>query len=72
MKKKTSIAAPVLWAVFTIVWTINLCLHASMKHDEALLVLSVLCMIGGVLNTATQWLRYKRGRDSENGSGEKR
>lgn len=72
MKKKTSIAVPILWTVLTVVWTINLYLHVAKKHDEIFLIFNALCIIVGILNTVIQWQRCKRSMNGENTGSENR
>ena len=63
MKKKISIAAPIIWAVFTLLWIGILCMRIQMDHTEtSLLVLTAFCIVGGVINTFIHWQRYKRSK----------
>ena len=64
MKKKISIAAPIVWAVFTLLWVVVLCMRIQMDHTEtSLLVLTAFCIVGGIINTFTHWQRYKRSKE---------
>ena len=64
MKRKTSIAAPIIWAVFTLLWVVILCMRIQMDHTEtSLLVLTALCIVMGIINTFVHWQRYKRSKE---------
>ncbi len=73
MKKKTSIAAPIIWAVFTLLWVVILCMRIQMEYTETALVLTAFCIVGGVINTFIHWQRYKQSRecadDAPSGNG---
>ena len=69
--KKASIAAPIIWAFFTILWIVNLCLRIQLEHTETSLILSGLCVILGAVNTVVHWGRYKKCKEAaDDSSGE--
>ena len=62
MKREPSIAAPIIWTVFTLLWIGILCMRIQDHADAELLVLTAFCIVGGVINTFIHWQRYKRSK----------
>ena len=70
MKRKTSLASPMIWLIFTVLWVITLCLRIDMDYPYPLLLLSGLCVVLGIVQTVAQWRRYKKDKNSAKDSTE--